>query len=107
MALEKMKLLQDLKGAGLNDVQFLYNAVDAVIECRRVLQWTYCFGYFLSNGKEKDLFEMLQEDLEKHVETLHEFSEKPIEELISNDMKAHINNLTRVTRTVSIRVSIL
>ena len=31
-----------------------------VIECRKVLQWTYVFGYYLKTGPEKNLFEFLQ-----------------------------------------------
>ena len=35
-------------------------AATQVIECRRVLQWTYVFGYYLKDGPEKELFEFLQ-----------------------------------------------
>ncbi len=38
-----MRELQDLKGVGFMDVQFLLNAVTTVISCRYVLQWTYAY----------------------------------------------------------------
>ncbi len=57
----RMRELQDLKGVGFMDVQFLLNAVTAVISCRHVLQWTYAYGYYLEDKtKEKALFETFQ-----------------------------------------------
>ena len=50
-----------------------------VIECRRVLQWTYVFGFYLEDGPEKFLFEFLQENLEKNSEHLHELVERPLD----------------------------
>eukprot|EP00478_Filoreta_tenera_P000195 GABV01000195.1.p1 GENE.GABV01000195.1~~GABV01000195.1.p1 ORF type:complete len:408 (+),score=147.75 GABV01000195.1:422-1645(+) len=94
---DRAKKLQDLKGVGFNDVQFVNKAVETIIECRRLLKWTYVVGYYLKPGKEKNLFEMLQEDLEKHTEHLHELSEKPLEELMENAMRTDIINYTRVT----------
>jgi len=95
---ERMTDLRQLKGGGFNDVSFLEFAVKTVIECRRVLQWTYAMGYYLPEGQEKNLFEHLQEMLEKNTEHLHGLSEKPLEDLVSNKMRADVNNYTRVTR---------
>eukprot|EP00479_Gromia_sphaerica_P007357 TRINITY_DN2418_c0_g1_i4.p1 TRINITY_DN2418_c0_g1~~TRINITY_DN2418_c0_g1_i4.p1 ORF type:complete len:110 (-),score=24.91 TRINITY_DN2418_c0_g1_i4:93-422(-) len=92
-----MKYLQDLKGGGFNDVQFLSKAVKTVIESRRLLKWTYCFGYYIEQGIEKCLFESLQEDLEKYTEHLHGLSEKPIAELTDEAIRADVNNYTRTT----------
>lgn len=94
---DKMKELQNLKGGGFNDVQFLVTGVHQVIECRRLLKWTYCFGYYKEAGLEKQLFESLQRDLEKYCEHLHELTEKPIEDLMNDDMRATVINYTRVT----------
>jgi len=95
---KRMTELRELKGGGFNDVSFLEYAVKTVIECRRVLQWTYAMGYYLPDGQEKNLFEHLQEMLEKNTEYLQGLAEKPLKELQSNKMRADVNNYTRVTR---------
>jgi len=102
----RMKNLQELKGGGFNDVAFLEKAVETVIECRKLLQWTYAMGYYMESGtKEKLLFEHLQEDLEKHTEHLHELSEKPLDDLVSQEMRAKIINFTRVTHTFRVNLT--
>lgn len=77
------------------DTQFLTAAADLVIECRRLLKYTYVLGYFLQDGTpEKALFEHQQEMLEKDTERLQEATEQPKMELID---RARVINLTRVT----------
>jgi ariadne-1 len=46
-----------------------------------VLKWTYAFGYYLpaNQQKEKNLFEFMQENLEKNCDYLHELIEKPLD----------------------------
>lgn len=96
--MSRMKSLQELKGGGFNDVSFLEDAVNTVITCRKLLQWTYALGYYMEPGtKEKNLFEHNQEDLEKNTEHLHELSEKPLEELIRDEARINIINYNRVT----------
>jgi hypothetical protein len=85
---------QQTKGSSWIDVQFLIQAAEQVIDCRRVLKYTYVLGYFLSeNSPEKKLFEYQQEMLEKNVERLHEYTEKPVNQLD----RTQVVNLTRVT----------
>lgn len=80
---------------GWIDVQFLKQAAEQVIDCRRVLKYTYVLGYFLTdNTPEKQLFEYHQEMLEKHTEVLHEFTEKPFEQID----RAMVVNETRVVQ---------
>lgn len=52
-----------------------------VIECRRILQWTYVLGYYMPSGPEKQLFEFLQENLEKNAEHLHGLVERPLDKV--------------------------
>ncbi|KAL4158608.1 hypothetical protein PRNP1_004384 [Phytophthora ramorum] len=77
------------------DVQFLNAATEQLIECRRVLKYTYAFGYYLPPGKEKNLFEYLQENLEKNAEHLTGLSEMPLDKM----NRSEIINYTRVTET--------
>lgn len=90
----KMIEQQQQKGSSWMDVQFLYQAAEQVIDCRRVLKYTYCLGFFLLDGTpEKKLFEYQQEMLEKNVEKLHEYTEKPVLQVD----RTQVVNLTRVT----------
>ena len=58
------------------DVYFLRDAVLQVIECRRVLKYTYVLGYFLgTNAAHKELFEHHQAMLEKNTDLLSEYTE--------------------------------
>jgi len=75
------------------DVQFLKAATDQVFECRRVLKYTYVFGYYLEAGPEKELFEFLQQELEKNTEHLSELSEFPLDKMD----RTEVVNYTRVT----------
>jgi len=65
------------------DTRFLFDATEQLRANRRVLQWSYVYGFYLSKDKvaEKNLFEYLQEDMEKHTNYLSELYEKPIEKI--------------------------
>lgn len=94
---DTMGKLQDRLGTNYQDVQFVLKAVNAVIECRRVLKWTYCFGFYLNGTvQERQIFENHQERLEKFTEALHGLSEKPIEDLLETKVRTQIVNYTRV-----------
>ena len=90
-----LKVYDDL---AWDDVEFLKNAIKQLIECHRVLKYTYPFGYFLVDGtKKKERFEHHQEMLEKITESLSKAIKlpfRPFRELIA--AKNDINNLTRV-----------
>jgi ariadne-1 len=76
------------------DVQFLKQAAEQVIECRRVLKFTYVLGYHLEdNSPEKQLFEHHQEMLEKNTEELQQQTEKSMDQID----RTQVVNLTRVT----------
>mmetsp|Transcript_7976 Transcript_7976/g.9120 ORF Transcript_7976/g.9120 Transcript_7976/m.9120 type:complete len:558 (-) Transcript_7976:1248-2921(-) len=89
----RMTKLQGQMGSGWIDVQFLDQAVQQVIESRKVLKYTYAFAYYLPDGPKKVLFEHNQADLESYTEKLSELSEKPVEQL----KRTEVINYTRVT----------
>jgi len=85
------------------DTKFLSEATEQLIACRRVLQYSYVMGYYLDKSKtaEKNLFEYLQEDLEKHTNHLSELYEQNLD-LVSDyhafmKWKEDVTNYTRVT----------
>jgi len=85
---------QEAQKSSWIDVQFLKQAAEQVIDCRRVLKYTYVLGFFLPDGSpEKQLFEHHQEMLEKNTERLQEYTELNLD-LID---RTQVVNLTRVT----------
>ena len=90
----KMVERQEAHRSSWIDVQFLKHAAEQVIDCRRVLKYTYVLGYFLEDDSpEKQLFEHHQELLEKNTEKLHEYTEQSLEAID----RTQVVNLTRVT----------
>jgi len=78
------------------DVQFLREAMEMLTECRRVLKYTYVFGFYLAPKlQKKELFEHHQENLEKYTEQLSELTELDVEEM--QKQRTEIINYTRVT----------
>jgi len=86
------------------DTKFLSEATEQLIACRRVLQWSYVMGFYLDKSKvaEKNLFEYLQEDLEKHTNHLSELYEVNLETIADYHAfmkwKEDVTNYTRVTK---------
>jgi ariadne-1 len=90
---KRMVEIQEAGRSAWIEVQFLRQAVEQVICCRRVLKYTYVHGYFLQDTtQEKRLFEHHQEMLEKHTETLHHYTELPLDAID----RTQVVNLTRI-----------
>jgi len=91
----RMVLLQESSdNAKWSDVEFLKTANEQLVECRRVLKYTYVYAYYLnpSAAMQKERFEHHQEMLEKFTENLSEMSEKPLDQMNRTD----VVNQTRV-----------
>ena len=92
----KMALLQNKRSQRMTwiDVEFLKAANEQLVECRRVLKYSYTFAYYLSEDKEKEMqkqrFEYHQEMLERFTEKLSEMSEKS---LVSMDRTEVVNQV--------------
>jgi ariadne-1 len=73
----------------VTELEFIPTALKQVCECRRVLKWTYVYGFYLSeiNAKveSRDLFEYLQKNLEELTDRLHEFIEKDLAAFVKDD----------------------
>lgn len=91
----RMVLLQESSdNAKWTDVEFLKAANEQLVECRKVLKYTYVYAYYMnpSDAMQKDRFEHHQEMLEKFTEHLSEQSEKPLDKMDRTD----VVNQTRV-----------
>jgi len=120
---ERMMRLQETSdNVTWTDVEYLKTANEQLVECRRVLKYTYCFAYYMpervasltSSGMTtesvdginrstsldfnvqakmlKDQFENHQEMLERFTENLSELVEKPLKEIV----REAVVNQTRV-----------
>lgn len=84
----KVPDLHDRYSFDVAELQFLYDAVRQVRHCRRVLKWSYVYGYYLEDedtGVEKNLFEHLQRNLEEKNDFLHEMLEKELDTFLRSD----------------------
>jgi ariadne-1 len=85
----RMILLQESsENAKWTDVEFLKTANEQLVECRRVLKYTYVFAYYMTGKQamQRERFEHHQEMLEKFTENLSELSEKPLAEMDRTDV---------------------
>ncbi|XP_026398344.1 probable E3 ubiquitin-protein ligase ARI7 [Papaver somniferum] len=80
MQSEHIKNLSSKVGKPETEIDFISDAWLQIIECRRVLKWTYAYGYYLPEHElaKKELFEFLQGDAESRLEKLHHCAEKEL-----------------------------
>ncbi|XP_074265165.1 putative E3 ubiquitin-protein ligase ARI5 [Silene latifolia] len=95
------------------ELVFMIKAWEQIIECRRVLKWTYAYGFYLQEdlvGK-KTLFEYLQGQAEDCLERLHQCVEQELsvfQVFLKDDieleaelraLRLKLTDLTTVTRS--------
>lgn len=89
----RMVLLQEQNSETVwTDVEFLKSANEQLVECRKVLKYTYAFAFYLKDADKRSRFEYHQEMLERFTENLSELSEKALEEM----NRTEVVNQTRV-----------
>ena len=79
-------LLHEVKQYPIGELEFLNNAVDSIIEARRVLMNSYILGYYMNNKKEKNLFEYMQRNLEENSDFLQGLLEKPFDQFVDPEL---------------------
>jgi ariadne-1 len=88
-------------------LKLLIPALDQIVESRRVLKYTYVVAFYMedSDPRNKNLFEHLQEMLEKNTEYLQELVEgdEDIEQESYVDFE-QLRNFTQLTKTFTTRV---
>jgi len=75
---EKIMVLNKARNFPLMELQFLKEASIALIGVRRVLKNSYAYGYYITDLKEKPIFEGLQGNLENNCDHLHQLLEKDL-----------------------------
>eukprot|EP00300_Choanocystis_sp_HF-7_P032365 c4276_g1_i2.p1 GENE.c4276_g1_i2~~c4276_g1_i2.p1 ORF type:complete len:418 (-),score=66.39 c4276_g1_i2:88-1341(-) len=89
IALERLPGGSQAEAAASTD--YMDKAKELVLRCRRVLKWTYVTAFYMPAGEERNLFEFLQQDLEKSTEHLTGLTEAATPDV------HHTRNYTRVT----------
>ncbi|XP_076886986.1 putative E3 ubiquitin-protein ligase ARI8 isoform X2 [Bidens hawaiensis] len=89
-------------------LKFILEAWSQIVECRRVLKWTYAYGYYLPEQEQakRQFFEYLQGEAEAGLERLHQCAEKELNTYLNedgsqeefNNFRTKLAGLTSVTR---------
>ncbi|CAH8330975.1 unnamed protein product [Eruca vesicaria subsp. sativa] len=93
-----------------SQLQFTVEAWRQIIECRRVLKWTYAYGYYLPEEErtKKQFFEYLQGEAEAGLERLHHCAEEELKHFVYktqdssknfNEFRMKLTGLTETTKT--------
>ncbi|GAV69930.1 IBR domain-containing protein [Cephalotus follicularis] len=107
MSLDK---LSDLQCTPTSQLKFITEAWLQIVECRRVLKWTYAYGYYLPEHEhaKRQFFEYLQGEAESGLERLHQCAEKELQQFLIpddsqskefNEFRTKLTGLTSVTKT--------
>ncbi|CAG7891500.1 unnamed protein product [Brassica rapa] len=106
---EKIAKLSVVQCIPETQLTFITDAWLQIIECRRVLKWTYAYGYYLpeSEREKRCFFEYVQGEAESGLERLHKCVETEAEvfqdagersELGFTAFREKLSNLTSVTK---------
>ncbi|CAO2192312.1 unnamed protein product [Urochloa humidicola] len=112
---EQLAKLTDIFGIPETQLKFIIEAWSQIIECRRVLKWTYAYGYYLDDKVKSEFFEYLQGEAESGLERLHQCAEKDLQAFLPSlkpdsidtttssvaefgDFRVKLAGLTSVTR---------
>ncbi|KAH7681311.1 E3 ubiquitin ligase RBR family protein [Dioscorea alata] len=104
----QLEKLSDKQCQPESQLKFVTEAWSQIVECRRVLKWTYAYGYYLPEHEraKRQFFEYLQGEAESGLERLHQCAEKEIQSYFEadspskdfNDFRTKLAGLTSVTR---------
>ncbi|GAQ91019.1 hypothetical protein KFL_007140020 [Klebsormidium nitens] len=108
---DKIEILSERQSQPVSQLKFITEALQQIVECRRVLKWTYAYGYYLPDEDiaKKNFFEYSQGDAEANLERLHQCAEKDLNQFLNDDpaaptdmtfteFKTKLAGLTTVTR---------
>ncbi|KAJ0973000.1 hypothetical protein J5N97_020959 [Dioscorea zingiberensis] len=108
MQTEKLEKLSDKQSQPESQLKFITEAWLQIVECRRVLKWTYAYGFYLPENEhaKRQFFEYLQGEAESGLERLHQCAEKELQLYLDaespskdfNDFRTKLAGLTSVTR---------
>ena len=84
--------LEGLKNQPHQEVQFLDEALQTVIECHQILKNTYVFGYYMKDSNSTSLYKHHQEMLRRNADYLHDKIEmKYLADIMAEDNLEEFN----------------
>ncbi|PWA63557.1 Zinc finger, C6HC-type [Artemisia annua] len=109
----ELKILSSNYDMTEKQLQFIKDAWLQIVECRRMLKWTYAYGFYIpeKEKEKKAFFEFLQGEAEVGLERLHLCAEKGLQiyikredeeattKVIFNSFRIKLTGLTDVTRS--------
>jgi len=109
---ENMQALSSQLAQPTSQLNFVVDAIKQVAECRRILKWTYAYGYYLSEDtppSTRSFFEFLQGEAEHSLERLNDQTEQELKpflvtelttasEASFNEFRSKLIGLTDVTK---------
>ncbi|KAK7260412.1 hypothetical protein RIF29_26431 [Crotalaria pallida] len=107
LSAEHAKRLSELQGKLECNLEFINEAWLQVVECRRVLKWTYAYGYYLPENEKakKELLEYTHGIAEASLERFHHYLESKLHDFLNgealngfNEFRFKIINLTNVAK---------
>ncbi|KAG6758158.1 hypothetical protein POTOM_038494 [Populus tomentosa] len=103
-----LEKLSDIQCQPESQLKFIIEAWLQIVECRRVLKWTYAYGYYLPEHEhaKRMFFEYVQGEAESGLERLHQCAEKELQIYLNaegpskdfNEFRTKLAGLTSVTR---------
>eukprot|EP00257_Ricinus_communis_P023472 XP_015583466.1 probable E3 ubiquitin-protein ligase ARI7 [Ricinus communis] len=103
-----LERLSDIQCTPESQLKFITDAWLQIVECRRVLKWTYAYGYYLPEDEraKRQFFEYLQGEAESGLERLHQCAEKDLHDFLAADgpskefdeFRTKLAGLTSVTK---------
>ncbi|KAE8714499.1 putative E3 ubiquitin-protein ligase ARI7 [Hibiscus syriacus] len=103
-----LEKLSDSQCTPESQLMFLTEAWLQIVECRRVLKWTYAYGYYLPEHEhaKRQFFVYMQGEAESGLERLHQCAEKELNKFVTadgpskefDDFRAKLTWLTCVTK---------
>ncbi|XP_047332215.1 probable E3 ubiquitin-protein ligase ARI8 isoform X2 [Impatiens glandulifera] len=104
----QLEKLSDKQSQPESQLKFIIDAWLQIVECRRVLKWTYAYGFYLPLHEQakRMFFEYVQGEAESGLERLHQCAEKDLQTYLNadgpspdfNDFRTKLAGLTSVTR---------
>uniref|UniRef100_A0A6N2MTG9 RBR-type E3 ubiquitin transferase n=2 Tax=Salix TaxID=40685 RepID=A0A6N2MTG9_SALVM len=103
-----LEKLSDVHCTPESQLKFITEAWLQIVECRRVLKWTYSYGFYLPEHEhaKRQFFEYLQGEAESGLERLHQCAEKELQQFLAADgpskefdeFRTKLAGLTSVTK---------
>ncbi|KAK3278739.1 hypothetical protein CYMTET_13334 [Cymbomonas tetramitiformis] len=86
MSDDKLKRLSECQSTPVSQLKFVTDAWTQIVECRRVIKWTYGYGFYAELSQDRrNFFEFMQGEAELSLDNLHRAAELELAPFLSLD----------------------